>query len=114
MPADRVSLGIKYTTNISKTLQDCYISLGGRYVFEQKRIPYDFNSIDYPRPPAAYLLADAEIGATLQLRKQPLYVSLGVTNLFNTRYRDYLDAFRYFIDQPGRNVVLRVRLPFNF
>lgn len=114
MPADRVSLGAKYITNLSKTLQDCYISLDGRYVFEQKRIPANFDSIDYPRPPAAYLLADAEIGTTLQLHKQPLYVSLGVTNLFNTRYRDYLDAFRYFIDQPGRNVVLRVRLPFNF
>ena len=32
-------------------------------------------------------------------------------NLFNTTYRDYLSRFRYFIDDPGRNVVLRLRVP---
>ncbi len=114
MPADRLSLNTTYTKDISKTLQECFISADARYVFRQVRIPANFDVIDYPQPPAAYFLADVAIGTMLMAGKQPLYISLTAMNIFNQRYRDYLDAFRYFIDQPGRNIVLRLRVPFPF
>lgn len=114
MPADRVSLNTTYTQNISKRLQECFFSVDGKYVFNQWRIPGNFDVIDYPRPPAAYFLLDASAGTTLIAGKQPLYISLTVMNILNQRYRDYMDAFRYFIDQPGTNVVLRLRVPFSF
>ncbi|WP_276133991.1 TonB-dependent receptor [Polluticoccus soli] len=114
MPADRASLNVRYGFEMGEVLQECYVALNARYIAEQVRIPSNFDAIDYPRPPAAYFVPDAEAGTRLLLGKQPIYVSVAVTNMFNVKYRDYLDAFRYFIDQPGRNVVLRLRMPFSF
>ncbi|MBL7719384.1 MAG: TonB-dependent receptor [Flavipsychrobacter sp.] len=113
MPANRFSLGNKYTHSFSERWQDAFVALDARYVAQQNRIPANFDEVDYPRPPAAYFLLDASIGSTLFINKQPLHLSLSVDNLLNAKYRDYLDAFRYFIDQPGRNVVLRINIPFN-
>jgi len=112
MPSDRVQLSSRYTRSISNTLKNCFAEVGGKYVFQQQRLPQNFDDIDYPRPPAGYFLLSASIGTTLQIHKQPVHLSLAAENLLNSRYRDYMDAFRYFIDQPGRNFALRVRVPF--
>jgi iron complex outermembrane recepter protein len=112
MPSDRLSLNTRYTRSLSNTLKDCYAEIGGKYVLQQQRVPENFDDIDYPRPPAAYFLMNASVGTTLHINKQPFYLSLAVENALNTRYRDYMDAFRYFIDQPGRNIALRLRVPF--
>jgi len=114
MPADRVSFSSKYTRTLSQVFQDCFVGVDMKYVFEQTRIPRDFDSIDHPRPPKAYFLIDASMGSKLTFGDQPVFVSVAVTNLLNTRYRDYMDVFRYFIDQPGTNIVLRVRMPLEF
>lgn len=114
MPADRLSLNTTYKTDISEKIKGAFISVQAKYVFNQWRIPRNFDQIDYPRPPAAYFLLDASVGTTVMLGNQPLEISLTSMNTLNQRYRDYLDAFRYFIDQPGRNIVLRLRVPMNF
>jgi iron complex outermembrane receptor protein len=114
MPPNRFSLGTKYSRSFSKTLQNSFIGVDARYVTKQTRIPANFDAIDHPRPPEEYFLLDASIGTSLQFKKQTVNVSLSVDNLLNAKYRDYLDAFRYFIDQPGRNIVLRLNIPFQF
>ena len=114
MPANRFSFNTAYTHNVSNRLQECFLSADARYVFRQNRIPANFDAIDYPRPPAGYFLLDLAAGTKLVAGRQPLYISLTVMNILNQRYRDYLDAFRYFIDQPGTNIVLRLRVPFSF
>lgn len=114
MPADRLSLNTKYSLPVGERFKDNYLSVDVRYVFNQWRIPSYFDSIDYPRPPAGYFLLDASAGTRLMAGRQPLYLSLTVMNALNQKYRDYLDAFRYFIDQPGTNVVLRLRVPLSF
>lgn len=111
MPADRLSLNTKYSTDISKKMQDCFINAEAKYVFNQWRIPSNFDEIDYPRPPAGYFLLNASVGTKLMFKQQPMHISLTAMNILNQRYRNYLDAFRYFIDQPGTNIVLRLRVP---
>ncbi|MEZ5015884.1 MAG: TonB-dependent receptor [Flavipsychrobacter sp.] len=111
MPADRLSLSTTYKKDINEKIREAFVSIDGRYVFQQKRIPANFDQIDFPRPPKGYFLLDASVGAKLLVNQQPIHLSLSVTNILNQRYRDYLDAFRYFIDQQGRNVILRVRVP---
>jgi iron complex outermembrane receptor protein len=39
-------------------------------------------------------------------------IDVAVTNLTNVAYRDYLNRFRYYMDDLGRNVVVRMRVPF--
>jgi iron complex outermembrane receptor protein len=35
---------------------------------------------------------------------------VGVRNLLNTVYRDYLNSMRYFSDEMGRNISLRFKI----
>ena len=35
-----------------------------------------------------------------------------VENALDTPYRDYLSRYRFFAHDPGRNVVLRLQVPF--
>lgn len=114
MPSDRYSGGLRYEFNASRSFQECFAGISARYVARQWRVPSNFDVIDYPRPPADYYTVDAEAGTRWRFGKQSLYFSLSVSNLFNRKYREYLDAFRYYLDQPGTNVVVRLRLPIQF
>lgn len=113
IPPDRFSLSTRYSTDLGK-LRGAYVSVDGRFVAQQTRVPRNFDDIDFPLPPAGYALLGAEIGSMLRFGKQPLTWSLGVSNALDKRYRDYLDAFRYFLDRPGRDVALRVTVPLSF
>ncbi|UFH57494.1 hypothetical protein [Spirosoma sp. KNUC1025] len=68
---------------------------------------------DFAPPPPAYFLLGAELGFTAQLGGQSMSVILTGSNLVNVAYRDYLNRFRYFADEPGRNVSLKIRVPFS-
>ncbi len=114
MPSDRISAATHFHKNLSEKWKNVFFDISGNYVFRQTRIPQDFDAIDYPRPPKEYFLLDAAIGAQYTLAKQPINMSLSVHNLLNTKYRDYMDVFRYFLDKPGRNIVLRLTVPFQF
>jgi iron complex outermembrane receptor protein len=50
---------------------------------------------------------DTEIG-----RKLPVRVGVDVHNLLNTAYREYTSLLRYYADQPGRNIRVRVGMDF--
>ena len=83
-----------------------------------KEIPSDeliFNEYggDFASPPPAYMLWSAVVSQQLKLGSHsPLNLSLTVNNLLNTSYRDYLNRFRYFSDEIGRNFVFRAKYSF--
>jgi iron complex outermembrane receptor protein len=58
------------------------------------------------------VLFDLLLDTQLFLGAQELHLNFGVRNLFNVSYRDYLSRYRYFIDNAGRDFVLRVHIPF--
>jgi iron complex outermembrane receptor protein len=68
---------------------------------------------DYAATPAAYQLLNVETAASFG-KKQPIEVGISVDNLLNVAYRDYLNRFRYFVDDIGRTVMLRITIPFTF
>ncbi|UTA69553.1 TonB-dependent receptor [Emticicia sp. 21SJ11W-3] len=103
------------------------LSLTNLYVAKQTRVPTKvifsdipsdeivFNQYggDFAPPPPAYLLWSATVSQQINLgRNNNLGVSASVSNLFNTQYRDYLNRFRYFADEIGRNVTLRAKYTF--
>jgi iron complex outermembrane receptor protein len=68
---------------------------------------------DYTEPPAGYYRTDVSVGGVLELSEHMLArVTLSCTNLFNAAYRDYLSQYRYFTDDPGRNIILRFTTSF--
>lgn len=83
-----------------------------RHVTEQRRLPQDVEERDYLRPPSAYTLVSARWSWAFSRGSADWEISLEAENLSNRRYREYLDAFRYYLDRPGRNLLLRVSYRF--
>ena len=77
---------------------------------QQNRVP---ENSDYAKPPSAYTLFDAEAGTDIYFGKQKMSVIFQVNNLFDVAYRDYLNRFRYFTDEMGRNFTFRLKIPIN-
>ena len=111
--------------------QDTYLSLKGSYVARQYRAPgvVPIASIreaslqeaselqaqgiyDFLAPPADYFLLHLYAGTKVQWNKQQLEIGMSVENLLNVAYRDYLNRFRYYADDLGRNVSLRLQYRF--
>lgn len=107
MPADRFQTGLKYTFNEEEKAP--FIRLTMTNMLEQTRVPAN---TDYAAPPAGYTLFDLEAGATFHFHKQAFEVGLAVFNLLDEQYREYLNRFRYYADELGRNVSLRLKVPF--
>lgn len=91
-------------------------------MFEQNDFP-DFNFevedqlteemvlIDISTPPPAFHLVHFYTEATFSLsQKTRLNIGLGVNNLFDTTYRNYLNRLRFFADDLGRNFTLQLQL----
>ncbi len=67
---------------------------------------------DYAAPPPGYALLDVDAGGRFVAFGTEVHASLSVDNVLNHAYRDYLSRFRYFTDDPGRNIVVRLTIPF--
>ncbi len=88
--------------------RNTYISPAVQYVFEQRLVPNPDN--DYLAPPPAYTLVHLNMGMEFMLFKKESSLQMGVHNLLNTSYRDYMNRFRYFTDEMGRNITLQWRI----
>lgn len=86
-----------------------YLQLTHRLVAQQNRYS---PGTDYAAPPAGYQLIDLDAATSLNWGKQELLLSVHVDNLFNRSYKDYMDRFRYYAHQPGRNVNLKITYNF--
>jgi iron complex outermembrane receptor protein len=49
-------------------------------------------------------------GTTIQMFKKPVTIGIGIRNLLNTVYRDYLNSMRYFTDEQGINASIRLKI----
>lgn len=114
MPADRALLQLRLlgggAGSRSPDLGNWHLGIGSVLVRQQDGVP---DGTVYTLPTAGYALLQLEAGTTgITMLGHTLDVSLSVNNLLDTRYRDYLSRYRLFVDDAGRDVVLRLRLPF--
>jgi iron complex outermembrane receptor protein len=117
MPADRWSVGIhhappRHPTDGSHRPYLRSLSGGAEalHVTRQSRVPLgsDNNtSLDYAPAPSAYTLVRIYAGG-MGLGGH-LQWMLSVDNLLNTRYRDYMNRLRYFSNEQGLNLSLRLQ-----
>ncbi len=105
IPPDRVRAAATVKGACLGPLRDVSATVDGTYTARQRR--YDLLS-DLAPPPDGYFLLGAELQGTLPIDDQPLTFALAGQNLTNARYRDYTSLLRYFADQPGWQVLLRV------
>jgi iron complex outermembrane recepter protein len=103
MPSDRMRHAVLF--NNKKRTIDADIS--AEYVWRQSRVP---EGIDYAPPPDGYLLFHAGVG--MEVIGETLYAHVTIRNVFNTSYREYLNRLRYYADDTGRSIALRLRFVF--
>ncbi|WP_136480639.1 TonB-dependent receptor [Cognatitamlana onchidii] len=97
-------------------------SLKSEWVAEQNEYP-NFNfevedqltgemiTIDISSPPPAYHLLHFYSEASFSLSATTsLNIALGINNLLDTSYRNYLNQLRFFADDLGRNITLQLQL----
>ena len=104
MPPNRMEGAISYAFGDSKQKESA-IELRFLHMMEQTRVPS--NIPDYLPPPAAYNLLNLDFKTDLMVGKQVIHLGVAVLNLLNERYRNYMNRFRYFNDEPGRSINLR-------
>jgi iron complex outermembrane receptor protein len=68
---------------------------------------------DFAPPPPTYTLWNFHLKYELITAKSGTWlIQAGSTNLLNTRYRNYMNRFRYFSDETGRNIFVRIQYNF--
>lgn len=108
-PPSRFQNSIGYHFGNLSGLKRIFFSVEDVYVSKQSRVPV---GQDYVLPPAGYNLINLQLSFRVNYLHNYADVSFAVNNLTNTAYRDYLDRFRYFTDEPGRNFIVRLKVPF--
>jgi iron complex outermembrane receptor protein len=105
--ADRCSLNLRWQKELSAggKWQLC-AEAGPQLVARQTRAP----ETDFVPPPPGYVLWNARLSLSNTTGKFPLEASIEGQNLLNNAYRDYMNRFRYFAYDTGRNIVFRFAL----
>ena len=85
------------------------LNIGLTTVRSQTRFP---EGVDFSDPPQGYTTLSAGMGFYIPMSEGSLGVTLTIENLLDEGYREYLDRFRYFADQPGRNTSIRLNYLF--
>ncbi len=102
IPPFRATYGLRIEGGQIGAFAEPYLSLAGESNAAQDRLdPND-------TPTGAYTLAHAGAGFRVPTEGQTLYVDVGVRNVFDAAYRDFMSRYKAYALAPGRNVVLRV------
>ncbi|MCB0663977.1 MAG: TonB-dependent receptor, partial [Saprospiraceae bacterium] len=109
MPGDKYKLGIGYRFNQDKGFGKGQVETGFEHFLEQTRVP---ENADFAPPPGAYTLWYASASMEIPAGNNKLLLSIKGQNLGNIAYRNYLNRFRYFADDQGRNLILTIQYLF--
>ncbi|MCU0635350.1 MAG: TonB-dependent receptor [Gemmatimonadaceae bacterium] len=108
MPADRLTLQSRLLGTDAR-FGRWSAGVGAVLVRRQDGVP---NGTIYTLPTAGYGLMSADVSMQqMTLFGRPMDLSLSVTNLLDQRYRDYLSRYRLFVNDAGRDIVTRLRIP---
>jgi iron complex outermembrane receptor protein len=116
--------GMSYKRSSIGKWKNFFVTLTGQAVFEQTRAPRTIlprdvteealtENFDFMPAPDPYVLVKLETGSTLTLENRDLTVSFAVENLLDRSYRNYMNRLRYYADEAGRNISIRLNYKFH-
>ena len=108
IPSNNLLNTLKAELKEWKYLKQSFVSVAANTVFSQNSV----TAFETVTP--AYVLLSAKLGGDILFGKQKVQLSIGVTNLLNTKYYNHLSRLKPDeIYNMGRNVVLNLKIPFN-
>ena len=109
IPPNKIENGLGYTIPVHKKIDDCRIGINTIYVARQNLVE---DIQDLVPAPKAYFLIGLEGSFEIKTKKEPVTFYFDVDNLFNKQYRDYMNRWRYFANEAGTNLSIRIKIPF--
>lgn len=116
IPAGTLRNELRFEPKLKGT-NDAYLSVGINSAFKQSRVDDVFET-----PTSGYTLLNAGIGATFNLGKQPVKLSVSANNVLNQKYYDALSRYKpgrldyenpnFGIYNVGRNITFGLYVPF--
>lgn len=106
MPVDRFQYGFQWN---GKGNEPAFVRVMAMTALRQTRYPA--GSL-YKAPPPGFTTLSLDAGYTFAIGKRKLELGLNLQNITNVRYREYLNFFRYYADEPGFNAALRAKYLF--
>ncbi len=110
-PAPSVLTSIEFNRflNTSKTFDEEYIFISGRYNFEQDQIDRN-ESVTQDS-----FIIDAGLGFNVHIKSQPIRCKLTINNVFDVEYFNHISRYRLInLTEPGRNITLSAQIPIKF
>lgn len=108
IPTDRLDWGVSYDFGKNEYVPSNKLSISNQLVAKQKRDP----GFDVAPPPPGYALLNLAYQKKINVKDNKLSVGVQVQNVLNTNYKDYMNRFRYFTYDMGRNVLLKINYEF--
>lgn len=128
IPTNRLESGITYHFR-DGALEEPFLALSANIVDKQRNAPRvvsiaqvrtaqtdlfvgDQSVFDFLEVPEGYVNFNLSGGFKVQAMSKELNVYVSIENLLNNSYRDYLNRFRYYADDLGRNISLKINYNF--
>ncbi|TAH00890.1 MAG: TonB-dependent receptor [Sphingobacteriales bacterium] len=108
IPPDKISLILQAKINDTKKVKNTSLDVTINHFAKQWRV---LAAQDFAPTPNPATLVNVDLSSQIFWGKNHFNISLSCINAFNTRYRDYLNRFRYYADETGRNFILRLQVP---
>lgn len=123
IPATNMSHAVSYQ---NEKWHHLTLTLKGDAVFKKQNYPddnftikvldngvYENQLVDISTPPSGYFLTGFDASAVFHpFKRGAMEVGLSLSNIFNVKYRDYLNKLRYYADNTGRNISLQVKFKY--
>jgi iron complex outermembrane recepter protein len=109
MPGDKYRIYVNYKPGNTELFRNNFFEVSSSVALKQTLFP---ENVDYLNPPNGYILFDISCKSSIEIFNTGLTINLNIKNIFNTAYRDYLSRYRYFVDNPGRDIIFKIQIPF--
>ena len=106
IPSDRISQILRLSSkNKVSIFENLSIQAQFETVFKQTRYRAE---ADFLTPPNTYSLLGLSAGSSIPIGNQKLGFIVSADNVLNTLYKEYMNRFRYYAHDKGRNVSLKL------
>ena len=106
MPGDKAVFSLQFQSDKMNYLHSSYIRIILRKYFDQSLVS------EFESEAPGYSLVDFHIGGKIKIARQFLDISVAANNLMNESYTNQLSLLPAGIHEMGRNVCIRLSMPF--
>ncbi len=108
IPADRLQPSVKFTKAF-KNDDKLIVRLGSTLMRRQSKAPVEYGFVKAPK---GYALMDVAILYYLNYKRGDVVFSVTADNVLDTKYRDYMNRYRYYANEMGANISFKIQVPF--